>query len=66
MDEKGFGIGLTVKEKGFCSKDNLEPGMKEPTNTERVSLLECMAASGLILPPYMFFKAKIIPCPDGA
>ena len=59
MDEKGFGMGLTGKEKGFCCKDNLEPGMKESTNTERVSLLECISASGLFLPPYISLRLRL-------
>lgn len=34
INKKSFGMGLTGKEKVFCSKDNLEPKMKEPTNTK--------------------------------
>ena len=60
MDEKGFGMGLTGKEKVFCSKDNLEPKMKEPTNTKWVSLLECISANGGILPLYIIFKTMIM------
>ena len=60
MDEKGFGMGLIGKEKVFCSRDNLHPYMKEPTNTEWVSVLECISACGDILPPFIIFKAKIM------
>lgn len=60
MDEKSFGMRLMGKEKIFCSKENLESIMKEPTNTKWVSILECISANGGILPPYIIFKAKIM------
>ena len=60
MDEKGFSMGLIGKEKVFCSRDNLHPYMKEPTNTKWVSVLECISACGDILPLFIIFKAKII------
>ena len=43
MDEKGFNIGRLGKEKVVCSKENLDPRVREPTNTEWVSLLECIS-----------------------
>lgn len=60
MDKKSFGIGLSGKEKVFCSKDNLQPYMKEPTNTKWVSLLECISANSRIFPPFIIFKGKIM------
>lgn len=60
MDEKGFGMGLMGKAKVFCSKENLEPVMHEPTNTEWVLIFECISANGRVLPSYIIFKAKIM------
>lgn len=60
MNKKRFGMGLTGKEKVFCSKKNLQPYIKKPTNTEWVFLLECISADGRILPLYIIFKVKIM------
>ena len=59
MDEKGFNMGHLCKEKVICSKRNLDPRVKEPTNTDWTSLLECISDDGVNLPPFTIFKGKI-------
>ena len=59
MDEKGFGIGSIQEGKVICSKENLDPRIKEPSNTEWASLLECISNDGFLLPPFFILKGKI-------
>ncbi len=59
MDEKGLALGQIGSEQVVCSKYTKNPRVKEPTNTEWVSLLECILIDGDLLPPFIIFKAKV-------
>lgn len=59
MDEKGFQMGHINRERVICSKYNKDVRVKEPTNREWVSILECISADGQLLPPFIIFKGKV-------
>ena len=60
MDEKGFAVGKTIRSKRVFSKASL--AQKERTaavqdgNSEWVTILACVCASGEALPPALIYQ----------
>ena len=62
MDEKGFAIGKSKNEKRICSikylKSKLVLGSVQDGNREWISLLACISATGVALPPTLVFRSE--------
>jgi hypothetical protein len=59
MDEKGFAMGQTGKQKVIALKQKMSTFMSQPGNREWVSLIECISGDGDLLPAFIIFKAKV-------
>ena len=59
MDKKGISLGSAGMNQVVCSKHVQHPNIKEPTNTEWSTLIECISGDGKKLPPFFIFKGKI-------
>jgi hypothetical protein len=59
MNEKGFAMGNTGKQKVLAGKDNTDVTICQSSCREWVSLIECISADGHLLPAYIIFKGKI-------
>jgi hypothetical protein len=58
VDESGFALGDTLSLKVLISKEDIRGFTKIPGQQERITAIECIGASGVVLPLLMIFKAK--------
>jgi hypothetical protein len=60
MDEKGFFMGMVARDKVVCRKGRQNPRFVHDGNRELITVLECLSATGTILPPLVVFRGKHI------
>ena len=59
FDETGFAMGMIAATRVVTRSDYYgRAKLLQPGNREWVTSIECIGASGYILPPYIIFKAK--------
>jgi hypothetical protein len=58
MDEKGVILGIAASSKVIVSKKSVYRQVTQPGTCESVSIIECIAADGLSLPPFIIWKAR--------
>jgi hypothetical protein len=56
MDEKGFLLGMAAKVKVVCRKGRKNPKYIQDGNRELITVLECVSATGVALPPLVVTK----------
>lgn len=62
MDEKGFMLGVTTKQKRIFSRRKYEQGSLkqhlQDGNREWITTIACICANGTVLPPALIYQAK--------
>ena len=58
MDETGFHIGVSTNGNVIAPSFKRRTYVQSPQNRDRVSVIECISASGVALKPTVIFKAK--------
>lgn len=58
MDEKGFMMGMACRVKVICRKGRKNPRYTHDGNREIITVLECVCASGRVLPPLIVTKGS--------
>jgi len=58
VDESGFALGDTLSSKVLINKEDIRGFKKIPGRQEWITVIECIGASGVALPPLLIFKAK--------
>src|SRR4051794_9556045 len=56
MDEKGFLLGVSAKCRVVCRKGRKNPKYTQDGNRELITVLECVSAEGVVLPPLIVTK----------
>jgi hypothetical protein len=60
FDESGFAMGISSTQKVITSAEyHGRRGVLQPGNREWVTVIECIGANGVALPPYIIFKGKV-------
>lgn len=60
FDESGFAMGINSTQRVITSAEyHGRRGVLQPGNREWVTVIECIGASGVALPPYLIFKEKV-------
>jgi hypothetical protein len=58
VDESGFSIGSTRGSTVLVDKRRKLKGRKQPGKQEWITVIECVSASGVALPPSLIYKSK--------
>jgi hypothetical protein len=58
VDESGFALGDTLSSRVLVNKEDLRGFKKIASRQEWITAIECIGASGVVLPPLLIFKAK--------
>ncbi|KAJ5799004.1 uncharacterized protein N7503_006509 [Penicillium pulvis] len=59
FDESGFAMGINSTQRVITSAEyHGRRGVLQPGNREWVTVIECIGAKGVALPPYLIFKGK--------
>lgn len=58
MDEKGVLLGMLKNISVICKKTDIPTNLIHSGNCELASILECISATGIALPPLIIFKEK--------
>jgi hypothetical protein len=58
VDESGFALGDTLSSRVLVNKEDLRGFKKIAGRQEWITAIECIGASGVVLPPLLIFKAK--------
>ena len=56
IDEKGFLLGVAAKVKVVCRQGRKNPRYTQDGNRELITVLECVSAQGIVLPPLVVTK----------
>ena len=56
MNEKGFLLGVSAKCRVICRKGRKNPKYTQDGNRELITVLECVSAEGVVLPPLVVTK----------
>ena len=60
FDESGFAMGINSTQRVITSAEyHGRRGVLQPGNREWVTVIECIGANGVALPPYLIFKGKV-------
>ena len=59
MDEKGFLLGIALKVKAICHRGRKNLRYSQDGNRETVTVIECVSASGEVLPPMYIYKGSV-------
>jgi hypothetical protein len=58
IDETGFALGTTLPSKGLIRGGDIIGFKKISGRQEWITAIECIGASGIVLPPLLIFRAK--------
>ena len=56
MDGKGFMLGQALKVKVICRRGRRNPHYSQDGNREMVTVIECISAAGMVIPPMYIYK----------